>query len=58
MRNILINIIEFIGGAVVVAWFGMIATNTIYTGLAAMCWLAVAVGAWNMVESVKSVIKK
>lgn len=58
MNNILLNIIEFICAAVVVAFFGMIATNTVYIMLAAICWLNVAVGAWNMIESVKSVIKK
>ena len=58
MNNILLNIIEFICAAIVVAFFGMIAANTVYIGLAAICWLNVAVGVYNMVESVKNVIKK
>ena len=58
MNNILLNIIEFICAAVVVACFGMIATNTIYIGLAAICWLNVAVGAYNMYDSAKSIIVK
>ena len=44
MKNILVYIIEFICAAVVVAFFGMIATNTVYIMLAAICWLNVAVG--------------
>ena len=58
MNNILLNIIEFICAAVVVAFFGMIATNTVYIMLAAICWLNVAIGAYNMYDSAKSVIKK
>lgn len=58
MKNILLNIIEFICAAVVVAFFGMIATNTIYIGLAAICWFNVAVGAYNMLDSAKSIIIK
>ena len=58
MNNILLNIIEFICAAVVVACFGMIAANTVYIGLAAICWLNVAVGAYNMYDSAKSIIVK
>lgn len=58
MNNILLNIIEFICAAIVVAFFGMIATNTVYIMLAAICWLNVAVGAYNMYDSVKSIIVK
>ena len=58
MNNILLNIIEFICAAVVVAFFGMIATNTVYTMLAAICWLNVAVGAYNMYDSAKNIIVK
>lgn len=58
MKNILFNIIEFICAAVVVACFGMIATNTVYIGLAAICWLNVAVGAYNMYDSAKNIIVK
>lgn len=58
MNNILLNIIEFICAAVVVAFFGMIATNTVYIMLAAICWLNVAVGAYNMYDSAKSIIVK
>ena len=56
MNNILLNIIEFICAAVVVAFFGMIATNTVYIGLAAICWLNVAIGAYNMFDSAKNII--
>ena len=56
MNNILLNIIEFICAAVVVAFFGMIAANTVYIGLAAICWLNVAVGAYNMYDSAKNII--
>lgn len=58
MNNILLNIIEFICAAVVVAFFGMIATNTVYIMLAAICWLNVTVGAYNMYDSAKSIIVK
>lgn len=58
MKNILVYIIEFICAAVVVAFFGIIATNTVYIGLAAICWLNVAVGAYNMYDSAKSMIIK
>ena len=58
MNNILLNIIEFICAAVVVAFFGMIATNTVYIMLAAICWLNVAVGAYNMFDSAKNIIVK
>lgn len=58
MNNILLNIIEFICAAIVVAFFGMIATNTVYIGLAAICWLNVAVGAYNMYDSAKNIIVK
>ena len=58
MKNILLNIIEFICAAVVVACFGMIATKTVYIGLAAICWLNVAIGAYNMYDSAKSIIVK
>lgn len=58
MKNILFNIIEFICAAVVVACFGMIATNTVYIGLAVICWLNVAIGAYNMYDSAKSMIIK
>lgn len=58
MNNILLNIIEFICAAIVVAFFGMIAANTVYIGLAAICWLNVAVGAYNMYDSAKSIIVK
>lgn len=56
MNNILLNIIEFICAAIVVAFFGMIAANTVYIGLAAICWLNVAVGAYSMYDSAKSII--
>lgn len=58
MNNILLNIIEFICAAIVVACFGMIATNTIFPLLAAICWLNVAVGAYNMYDSAKNIIVK
>lgn len=58
MNNILLNIIEFICAAIVVALFGMIATNTVYIMLAAICWLNVAVGAYNMYDSAKNIIVK
>lgn len=58
MNNILLNIIEFICAAIVVAFFGMIAANTVYIGLAAICWLNVAIGAYNMYDSAKSIIVK
>lgn len=58
MKNILVYIIEFICAAVVVAFFGMIATNTVYTMLAAICWLNVVVGAYNMYDSAKNIIVK
>ena len=58
MNNILLNIIEFICAAIVVAFFGMIATNTVYIMLAAICWLNVAVGAYNMYNSAKNIIVK
>lgn len=58
MKNILVYIIEFICAAVVVAFFGMIATNTVYIMLAAICWLNVAIGAYNMYDSAKSIIVK
>ena len=58
MKNILVYIIEFICAAVVVAFFGMIATNTVYIGLAVICWLNVAIGAYNMYDSAKSIIVK
>ena len=58
MNNILVYIIEFICAAIVVAFFGMIATNTVYIGLAAICWLNVAVGAYNMYDSAKNIIVK
>lgn len=58
MNNILLNIIEFICAAIVVAFFGMIATNTVYIMLAAICWLNVAVGAYNMYDSAKNIIVK
>ena len=56
MNNILLNIIEFICAAIVVAFFGMIAANTVYIGLAAICWLNVAVGVYNMFDSAKNII--
>ena len=58
MKNILVYIIEFICAAVVVACFGMIATSTIFPLLAAICWLNVAIGVYNMLDSVKSIIVK
>lgn len=58
MNNILLNIIEFICAAIVVAFFGMIAANTVYIGLAVICWLNVAIGAYNMYDSAKSIIVK
>lgn len=58
MNNILLNIIEFICAAVVVAFFGMIATNTVYIMLAAICWLNVAIGSYNMYDSAKNIIVK
>lgn len=58
MNNILLNIVEFICAAIVVAFFGMIATNTVYIMLAAICWLNVAVGAYNMYDSAKNIIVK
>lgn len=58
MNNILLNIIEFICAAIVVAFFGMIAANTVYIGLAVICWLNVAIGAYNMYDSAKSIIIK
>ena len=58
MNNILLNIIEFICAAIVVAFFGMIATNTVYIMLAAICWLNVAVGAYNMYDSATRIIIK
>lgn len=58
MNNILLNIIEFICAAIVVAFFGVIATNTVYIMLAAICWLNVAVGAYNMYDSAKNIIVK
>lgn len=58
MNNILLNIIEFICAAIVVAFFGMIATNTVYIMLAAICWLNVAIGAYNMFDSAKNIIVK
>ena len=58
MKNILLNIIEFICAAVVVTFFGMIAANTVYIGLAAICWLNVAVGVYNMYDSAKNIIVK
>lgn len=58
MNNILLNIIEFICAAIVVAFFGMIAANTVYIGLAVICWLNVAIGAYNMYDSAKNIIVK
>lgn len=58
MNNILVYIIEFICAAVVVAFFGMIATNTVYIGLAAICWLNVTIGAYNMYDSARNIIVK
>lgn len=58
MKNILFNIVEFICAAIVVACFCMIATNTVYIMLAAICWFNVAVGAYNMYDSAKSIIVK
>ena len=58
MNNILLNIIEFICAAIVVAFFGMIAANTVYIGLAAICGLNGAVGAYNMYDSAKKIIVK
>ena len=58
MNNILLNIIEFICADIVVAFFGMIAANTVYIGLAAICWLNVAIGAYNMYDSAKNIIVK
>ena len=56
MKNILLNVIGFICAAIVVAFFGMIAANTVYIGLAAICWLNVAIGAYNMFDSAKNII--
>ena len=58
MNNILLNIIEIICATIVVAFFGMIAANTVYIGLAVICWLNVAIGAYNMYDSAKSIIVK
>lgn len=58
MKNILLNTIKFLAGAFSVAGCGLIATNTIYISVAAICWLGVAVGVWNMLDGIKSVIKK
>lgn len=58
MKNILVYIIEFICAAVVVAFFGVIATSTIFPLLAAICWLNVAVGVYNMFDSAKNIIVK
>lgn len=58
MKNILLNIIKFLAGVFIVASCGLIATNTAFLGVAAVCWLGVALGAWHMFDGVKNVIIK
>ena len=58
MKNILLNTIKSLAGVFIVASCGLIATNTIWLGVAAVCWLGVALGAWHMFDGVKNVIIK
>lgn len=58
MRNILENSIKFLAGVFVVTACGLIATNTVYFGVAVACWFGVIIGAWHMFDGIKSVIIK
>lgn len=58
MRNILENSIKFLAGVFVVTAGSLIAIKTVYFGVAVACWLAVIIGAWDMFDSIKSVIIK
>lgn len=58
MKNILVNIIKFLAGVFVASACGLIATKTAFFGVAVVCWLGVALGAWHMFDGIKSVIVK
>ena len=58
MKNILLNSIKFLTGVFVVTACNMIAANTVYFGVAVACWFGVAVGAYSMLDSIKSVLIK
>lgn len=57
MKNIL-NILQILTGLLVIAAYGFIAIKTAFFGVAAVCWLGVALGAWHMFDGVKNVIIK
>lgn len=58
MKNLLMNSVKFLAGVFVASACGLIATKTVYFGVAVACWLAFALGAWYMFDSIKSVIIK
>lgn len=58
MKNLLMNSVKFLAGVFVASACGLIATKTVFLGVAVVCWLAFALGAWYMFDSIKSVIIK